>query len=334
MINEKYKISVIVPAYNLEDCLPRCLDSILCQTHNNLEIIVISDGSTDGTNDIIKKYASKDKRIVPVFKENSGVSDTRNKGLDIATGEYIGFVDGDDYIEPNMYEILLRNALEYDADISHCGYQMVFPSKVDYYYDTKKLVVQDNQTGLYDILSGEFIEPGIWNKLYRYNIIKYVRMSKNIKYSEDLLFNIYAFTNARKSVFYDKPLYHQILREASATHKSINNNRLFDPVNVRKEIFYFCLNNYDNDIQSLAYCNYLNTIIRLYRTINNYNLTDKKLQAETYRRDIKNINISLSLRKRVKFERFLFLYFTKFHMLIYKIFDKYISKNKNRYEVK
>ena len=100
MLNEKMPlISIIVPAYNIAEYLPRCLDSILKQTYKNLEIIVISDGSTDGTNQVIEKYAAQDDRIIPVFKENTGVSDTRNRGLDIAKGEYIGFVDGDDFIE-------------------------------------------------------------------------------------------------------------------------------------------------------------------------------------------------------------------------------------------
>ena len=115
-----------MPCYNIREYLPRCIESILAQTYKNLEIILISDGSTDGTDEIIREYAKKDSRIIPIFKENSGVSDTRNRGLDIATGDYIGFVDGDDYIEPEMYETLLKNAIENNADISHCGYQMVF----------------------------------------------------------------------------------------------------------------------------------------------------------------------------------------------------------------
>lgn len=109
---------------------------------------MISDGSTDGTDEVIREYTKKDSRIIPVFKQNSGVSDTRNRGLDIATGDYIGFVDGDDYIEPEMYETLLKNAIENNADISHCGYQMVFPSRVDYYYNTGKRLFRTIRKGL------------------------------------------------------------------------------------------------------------------------------------------------------------------------------------------
>ena len=126
------KISIIIPAYNIAPYLPRCLDSVLEQTYTNLEIIVVDDGSKDDTRAVIEEYAERDNRIVPVYKENTGVSDTRNKGLDVATGDYIGFIDGDDYIEKNMYEVLMSNAIKYNADISHCGYKLKFPEN-EYY---------------------------------------------------------------------------------------------------------------------------------------------------------------------------------------------------------
>lgn len=331
---EENLISIIVPAYNIAEYLPRCLDSILNQTYKNLEVIVISDGSTDNTNQIITEYSNKDKRIVPVFKENTGVSDTRNKGLDIAKGDYIGFADGDDYIEPEMYETLLNNLLENDADISHCGYQMVFPSRVDYYYNTGKKIIQDNKKGIRDLIVGDYIEPGLWNKLFKKEVVKNLRMPVNIKINEDVLFNFYAFCNSNKSVYEDKPFYHYIVRKNSAATSKVNDNKLFDPVKVKKEIFKFCSDNYDKDMQSLSYGAYLSTIINLHRSINNNRLKDKKSQAKKYKQDIKKINISFNLSKRTKLERFLFLYLQPIHMFIYRIYDKYISKNKNKYEVK
>lgn len=327
-------ISVIVPAYNIVDYLPRCLDSILNQTYSDLEVIVISDGSTDGTNEVIKKYAEKDSRIVPVFKDNSGVSDTRNRGLDIAKGEYIGFVDGDDYIEPDMYETLLRNLLESDADISHCGYQRVFPSSVDYYYNTGKRVIQDNQKGIRDIIVGDYVEPGLWIKLYRKEILKNVRMPKDIKINEDVLFNFYAFCNSNKSIYEDKPFYHYILRKGSASTSKVNDNKLFDPIKVRREIFEYSCKHYNKDIQSLAYTRYLGSVIFLYRTIHANNLAEKQDMAGQYKRAIKSIKQKFTLSKRTKIEKFLFFYLTPLHMFIYKIYDKRLSKNTNKYEVK
>ena len=331
---ESNLISVIVPAYNIAEFLPRCLESILNQTYSNLEVIVISDGSTDGTDNVIKEYAEKDTRIVPIFKVNSGVSDTRNKGLEIAKGDYIGFVDGDDYIEPNMYEILLNNAIENDADISHCGYQMVFPTRVDYYYNTGKKVTQDNKKGIRDIIVGDYVEPGIWNKLYRLDILKELRMPPDIKINEDVIFNFYAFVNSQKSVYEDLPFYHYILRKGSAATSKIDQNKLFDPVRVRKEIFEYSLKNLDNEIQSVAYSSYLNSIINLYRVVSNSKLKEYKEDSFILKRQIKEIKGNFMLSKRVKTERFLFFHCTGLLMFTYKIYDKFLSKNTNKYEVK
>lgn len=328
------KISLIVPCYNIRKYLPRCIESILAQTYKNLEIILISDGSTDGTDEVIREYAKKDSRIIPIFKQNSGVSDTRNRGLDIATGDYIGFVDGDDYIEPEMYETLLKNAIENNADISHCGYQMVFPSRVDYYYNTGKKVIQDNKKGIRDIIVGDYVEPSPCIKIYRKNIVNNLRMPINIKINEDVLFNFYAFVNSKKSVYEDLPFYHYILRKGSAATSKINPNKLFDPVRVRKEIFEYSLKNLDNEIQSVAYSSYLNSIINLYRVVSNSKLKEYKEESFILKGQIKEIKGKFMLSKRIKTERFLFFHCTGLLMFTYKIYDKLLSKNTNKYEVK
>nr|WP_303998253.1 glycosyltransferase [Ruminococcus bromii] len=335
MLNKNnIKISLIVPCYNIRKYLPRCIESILAQTYKNLEIILISDGSTDGTDEVIREYAKKDSRIIPIFKQNSGVSDTRNRGLDIATGDYIGFVDGDDYIEPEMYETLLKNAIENNADISHCGYQMVFPSRVDYYYNTGKKVIQDNKKGIRDIIVGDYVEPSPCIKIYRKNIVNNLRMPINIKINEDVLFNFYAFVNSKKSVYEDLPFYHYILRKGSAATSKINQNKLFDPVRVRKEIFEYSLKNLDNEIQSVAYSSYLNSIINLYRVVSNSKLKEYKEDSFILKGQIKEIKGNFMLSKRVKTERFLFFHCTGLLMFTYKIYDKFLSKNTNKYEVR
>lgn len=335
MLNKNnIKISVIVPCYNIESYLPRCIESILAQTYKNLEVILISDGSTDGTDEVIREYAKKDSRIIPIFKENSGVSDTRNRGLDIATGDYIGFVDGDDYIEPEMYETLLKNAIENNADISHCGYQMVFPSRVDYYYNTGKKVIQDNKKGIRDIIVGDYVEPSPCIKIYRKNIVNNLRMPPDIKINEDVIFNFYAFVNSQKSVYEDLPFYHYILRKGSAATSKIDQNKLFDPVRVRKEIFEYSLKNLDNEIQSVVYSSYLNSIINLYRVVSNSKLKEYKEDSFILKRQIKEIKGNFMLNKRVKTERFLFFHCTGLLMFTYKIYDKFLSKNTNKYEVK
>lgn len=234
MVNEK--ISVIIPAYNIESEIERCVNSVLSQTYSNIEIIVLNDGSKDGTLDVLRHLEKMDSRIKIIDKLNEGVTKARLTGVAAANGEWIGFVDGDDYIEPEMYERLLKNAKKYGADISHCGYQMVFPSRVDYYYNTGRLVEQDKITGLKDLLSGSFIEPGLWNKLFRKSLFQSLLhndiMDLSIKNTEDLLMNYYLFKEAKKSVYDDFCPYHYIVRGTSAANKELNKHQLLDPLKV------------------------------------------------------------------------------------------------------
>lgn len=231
------KISVIIPAYNIERDLPRCLDSILAQTYRELEIIVVNDGSKDATARILDDYAARDSRVKAIHKENGGVTSARLRGVAEATGDYIGFVDGDDIIEPYMYQRLMTNAAACGADISHCGYQMVFPSgRIDYYYNTGRILEQDTTRGLCDLLEGGFVEPGLVCKLYRRKLFEGLsdRMDTSIRINEDLLMNFYLFRQAKKSVFEDVCPYHYVLRPGSAATSKLNEHKLWDPLRVTR----------------------------------------------------------------------------------------------------
>ncbi len=246
-------ISVIIPAFNIDQYIERCLDSVICQTYKNLEIIVINDGSSDRTAEITDEYKIKDSRVIVLHKTNGGVTSTRLAGIKIATGDYIAFVDGDDYIEPDMYEKLLANALKHDADISHCGYQMVFPDRVNYYYNTGKTVVQNKSAGLKDLISGEFIEPGLCNKLYRRklfdNLITGDIIPADIRINEDLLMNYWLFKQSDLSVYEDFCPYHYIARKGSASKSTINKYKLWNPLQVADII----LSDASSDIEPVAY---------------------------------------------------------------------------------
>lgn len=236
------KISIIVPAYNIESCLSATLDSVLSQTYKNIEVIVVNDGSTDETGSIIDYYANRDSRVKAIHKENGGVTSARLRGVSEATGEWIGFVDGDDYIESRMYERLLCNALEHGADISHCGYQMVLPSgKILYYYNSGKMFCQDCHTGLKDLLENCVVEPGLWNKLYARRLlddfIRMVDFDCTIRINEDLLMNFYLFRMADISVFEDVCPYHYVVRKESAANAKLNANQLLHPLRVKKILF-------------------------------------------------------------------------------------------------
>lgn len=235
------KISIIVPAYNIAPYLERCIRSLLAQTHCDLQIVVVDDGSTDETGAILDRLAASDSRIKAIHKENGGVSSARLRGIAESTGEYIGFVDGDDYVEPEMFGHLLRNLLENEADISHCGYRMVFPDgHVDVYHGTGKKLLQDHVTGLRDLLEGSQVEPGLWNKLYKRQIVLGFEQSPlwdgSIRINEDVLMNYILFSRARKSVYEDIPFYHYILRHGSAANSKKKLQHVRDPLRVMERI--------------------------------------------------------------------------------------------------
>lgn len=236
-------ISIVVPAYNIAPYIAQCLDSILAQTNPEIEIIAVNDGSTDKTPAILNAYAQKDDRIRVIHKDNGGVTSARLRGITEATGKWIGFVDGDDSIEPEMYERLLSNAIDHQADISHCGYQMVFPDgRSDLYHGTGRLVQQNKTTGLRDLLTGSFVEPGLWNKLFRKSLFPPLLdggwMDTSIKINEDLLMNYYLFRESNGSVFQDCCWYRYQARKGSASKSSLNFHQLRDPMKVTKVLLY------------------------------------------------------------------------------------------------
>lgn len=287
----KPTISVIIPVYNIAQWLPRCLDSVLMQTYGNLEVIAVDDGSTDESFKILNDYAVRDRRIQAIHKKNGGVTSARLCGLEKATGEWIGFVDGDDEIEPEMYQRLLENACKFDADISHCGYQMIFPDeRVHYFHNTGKLMEQNRNKGLCDLLDGSVIEPGLWNKLYKRELFHDMDqlMDSSIKINEDLLMNFYLFSKAEKSVFDDWCPYHYIVRKTSASHAKLNEHKIYDPIRVKEIIREMAT----ADIREDAQRAYINTCINVYHSLIS--------AGSGYRNDIRNIQ-KLLWREKASF---------------------------------
>ncbi|MGN1014888.1 MAG: glycosyltransferase family 2 protein, partial [Butyricicoccus sp.] len=236
-------ITVIVPAYNIAPYLDKSIASICAQSYGNLEIVIVDDGSSDDTLSVARELAEQDRRIRVIAKENGGVTSARLRGAAEAAGEWIGFVDGDDYIEPQMYERLLANAQKYDADISHCGYQMVFPKgHVDYYYNTGRLMQQDRKAGLMALLDGSYIEPGLWNKLFHkslfHHLLRNGTMDTTIRNTEDLLMNYYLFREAKQSVYEDICPYHYVLRASSAATSVYSAHKLKDPMKVTRILLH------------------------------------------------------------------------------------------------
>lgn len=217
-------ISVIIPVYNTEKYIPRCLNSVLAQTYKNLEIILIDDGSKDNSGKVCDEYAKKDNRIKVIYQKNQGVSVARNAGLRIAKGDYIGFVDSDDYIYPNMYESLHNLIKETNADMAQCRYQKKFLDgrTAPYKYTIDEKVIFDNRKAISLLFDGPITFTGV-NKLYSKQIIKNVFFPTNTGMCEDLVFVYYALKNSEKisntnNIYYD----YCIEREESGTTLSNN----------------------------------------------------------------------------------------------------------------
>lgn len=261
-------ISVIVPVYNIAQDLPNCLDSILAQTYANLEIVAVDDGSADGSGEILDCYEERFSNIRVIHKENGGVTSARLCGIQAASGAWIGFVDGDDEIEPDMYERLLYNAKKYDAQISHCGYQLCLPDgRVNYFHNTGILAQQDKIIALRELLSGSMFEPGLWNKLFHktlfHSLLQGDAVDPSIKINEDLLMNFYLFSAAEASVFEDWCPYHYIAREGSVTRSKMNEHKIYDPIRVKDII----RNAVHDDLRNEAERAYIGTCINSYHEL-------------------------------------------------------------------
>ena len=210
-------ISVIVPVYNVEEYLPRCLDSIINQTYTNLEILLIDDGATDNSGKICDEYAQKDNRIRVFHKPNGGVSSARNMGLDNSTGEYVGFIDSDDYVELEYFEVLLGVAKEHNADIARCcefEESHTDESKVDIYLSKEYNFLQKHTT--------EKLGNVVAGALYKIEIVQPLRFTSGLYVGEDSYFNAQAVKRSILSVATSKKMYHYITRVGSATHCSFN----------------------------------------------------------------------------------------------------------------
>ena len=211
-------ISVIIPVYKVEQYLDRCVQSVLNQTYHNLEIILVDDGSPDRCPQMCDEYARHDSRVRVIHKENGGQSSARNTGLEVASGNYIGFVDSDDYIADDMYQVLLTCINIYDADIAMCDYarndKTLSANKYDLHLkgnNVKKYRGQEIDKFFFRT-HGEKSFYSVWNRLYKSEVVKDVSFIEN-KINEDVLFtyevykrsNIVVFLPLKKYMYFKNP---------------------------------------------------------------------------------------------------------------------------------
>lgn len=279
-------ISVIVPVYKVENELDRCVQSILGQTYKNLEIILVDDGSPDKCPEMCDRYAEKDRRIKVIHKENGGLSDARNAGLDIANGEYLAFIDSDDWVEENFIEHLAANLKSTKSDIAICGFMMVNEEgKKRHYTAAKEIEVFEHDAAMHELFAQQKFGCMICLKLYRRDLFKDVRFPKGKLY-EDIAVSIPLFERSERCVLSNAELYYYFQRNSSIVNSKFNENKL-DMLNyVQKMIEYSHKNSHKYDMETEAF--YLKAILmNLLQAYKDIDMEEARVAAKYLRGELR-----------------------------------------------
>lgn len=238
-------ISVIIPAYNVASYLERCVQSIVCQTYSDLEIILVDDGSTDGTGELCDELSKKDSRIRVVHKENGGLSDARNAGINVAGGEFYSFIDGDDFIEPDTYEVMITEMQDKSVSIVEAGIIATDIQGNDFIrmiperrYFTKK----EAFLNLFDANTEKYIAESSCDKLFRASLFKNIRYKKGI-INEDMEILPRLLDVSSAVVVIDKVVYHYIKRQDGITGNSYSIGR-YKTIRIGRDIYHMCREKY------------------------------------------------------------------------------------------
>ena len=213
----KELISVIVPVYNVEKYLNQCIESLVKQTYQTIEIILVDDGSTDSSGELCKKWASKDTRIQVVHTENRGLSAARNVGIKKAKGEYLYFIDSDDWVECDILEILLKNMKAYSSDLSSCGMKKDYGDKeLEMKQDGKCVKVTQKQM-FHEMLCNEYVYGYVWNKLFKMALAEGLWFDEELFSQEDMDFTMRYLIRCKSGVYTESEYYHYRQRNTSMT---------------------------------------------------------------------------------------------------------------------
>ena len=227
-IIKNIKVTVIIPIYNLEKYLKKCVESLLSQTLKEIEFIFIDDGSNDKSLELLKDLVKKDDRVKIISKNNSGVSASRNLAIDLANGEYIGFVDGDDTIDKDMFKKMYFSAKQENSEMVICNFKLIKNDKVEYNEYLKRYSCCNLKKFFVEDILLKLKNGYIWNKLYNKEIIQRnkIKFDENVSINEDTIFNLEYLKYVKKISYVDYTLYNYIQRKNSAICK-IHGNGLY-----------------------------------------------------------------------------------------------------------
>lgn len=287
-------VSIIVPVYNSEEFISRCLSSIQRQTYDNLEVIIIDDGSTDRSYTVCKQFKKMDSRFKLVRKPNGGVASARNLGLKQVSGDYVGFVDSDDHVDPRMYQLMMEAALSSHADIVECGFSFDdADTDVITKYPLKNSITKGNFNCCREYLISENTRNYNCNKIYRRGLLVNITYS-NHAYSEDFLFNCKTFLRCNIKATIAECLYYYVQHKNSACGKPITSQR-FDGFLAAEEAI--ALFNGENPALTPFVAMYLlNFALSLYKSIEE-NETENKKQLQ--KKIVEYYNLYYPLYRRI-----------------------------------
>lgn len=335
-------ISIIIPVYNVDkNDFINCINSIINQTYQNIEILIIDDGSKIDTKKLCDEYEKIDSRIKVYHKNNSGVSSTRNFGLNVSHGKYICFIDSDDLCDVEMINILYKNIRENNSDISVCGYKYIELDGKEYLkYGSSKKVNYSRKDSIISFFNDE-IGVGVWNKLFDRDLIKNIKFDEKIKINEDKMFLFDAIMKSNRMVYEDVCLYNYIKRNNSATTKKFSENR-FDVLIVNEYIAEIIQKEYPKD-ELILLKQHKNEIMYLIRLVRELKLSRQEKKYNEYYLKIKDRLKSIStpdvLDDMNKFEKIECKIFTNYEILYYPIFKiassmSILKKTKNFFQRK
>lgn len=308
-------ISVIVPVYNVEKYIRKCLDSLVNQTYPDLEIILIDDGSTDSSGKICDEYAEKDDRIQVIHQENKGQSIARNIGLQNASGDFIGFVDSDDSIDLRMFEKLFL-AIQ-DVDIAMCGHNIVYDGKVESYGNREVKTL--NYSELWREIFGS-LNNAVWNKLFRRDLLNGICFDSHFVHGEDLIFNILYLRFAKSGRIVDEPLYNYYKRGNSITTGKFTRRKLLE-IESKDEALRLVQQIYppmENIAKKYCFRARMNIIRHIYRESKEGQFVGELKMYQQYLNE-QYTDVKTELRKRERVEMFLY----KYCKLLYKVLTKF-----------
>lgn len=313
------KLSVIIPVYNNEEYIGACVESIINQTYKNIEVVLVDDGSTDNSGAICESLAKQYSNIVVIRQKNSGVSAARNAGIKKSTGDLITFVDSDDTIDADMYEVLINALEENNLDIVHCSYKRIENGKVTLVGNsTGEIMIFDRVEALECLLTGRIFNGSPCNKVYTREILKDIYFDEDLRINEDIKLNVIAFDRAKKTGYIDSCKYNYIIRfESSATNTTVSEIKARDCIKVNKFI-YDAVN--DVQLRDIVVNRYVNMLCYYYR-----NITDKS-EKKAAKNTLKSF-AGQKLNRNNKLSVLLILYFSPIYRIIYKIYDKCRTPN-------